>query len=116
MLVGRTGKETTDRHRVTIDFLRWLDPGEGISTNSTPVVSIDNGAWQEGAPPATTLPADTTPLVVFEVDTLDANTKLEFLLDAGTPGLVYLVSTMITGSTSGRIQTTEFRVHIEPVP
>lgn len=116
MLVGRTGKETTDRHRVVVDFMRWLDPGEGVMTLSAPVVSIDNGAWMEGAPPATTLPADTTPLTVYAVNMIDSNTKAQFLLDAGTPSLVYLVSVIATGSTSGRLQTVEFRVHIEPAP
>ena len=116
MLVGRTGKETTDRHRVVIDFLRWLDPGEGIEAMTDPTIVVDNGAWVEGAPPIQNLPEDTTPLTVFSVALIDANTKMQFLLDAGTPSLVYLVSTIATGNISGRMQTIEFRVHIEPVP
>jgi hypothetical protein len=116
MLVGRTSKETTDRHRVVIDWLRWLDPGEGLTAVSDPVVVVDNGAWVESAPPVQTPPEDTTPLTVFSMTMLDTNTKVQFLLDAGTPSLVYLVSIMATGGASGRIQTVEFRVHIEPAP
>jgi hypothetical protein len=55
-------------------------------------------------------------MVLFSRNLLDANTKAEFLLDAGTPGVTYLVSFIATGSTSGRLQTIEFRVHIEPAP
>ncbi len=116
MLVGRTGKETTDRHRVVVDFIRWLDPGEGVSAISEPTVAVDTGAWMEGAPAVATPPADTTPMIVYSHSMMDANTKAQFLLDAGTPSLVYLVSFIATGSTSGRMQTIEFRVHIEPVP
>jgi hypothetical protein len=115
MLVGRTSKETTDRHRVVIDFMRWLDPGEGVSGLTIPVITVDNGSWQEGAPPGPP-PDDITSMVLFSRNLLDANTKAEFLLDAGTPGVTYLVSFIATGSTSGRLQTIEFRVHIEPAP
>ena len=116
MLVGRTSKETTDRHRVVIDFLRWLDPGEGLLDVTDPIITLDSNAWVEGAPPVQTPPEDTTPLSLFSMNLLDTNTKVQFLLDAGTPSLVYTVSVIGTGGASGRKQTVEFRVHIEPAP
>ena len=47
---------------------------------------------------------------------LDANTKAEFLLDAGTADLVYTVVCLATGATSGRIQTVMFTVEVQDTP
>lgn len=120
MLVGRTFKETNDRARVVIDFLDWLDPGEGISATSSITISPDTGAWQQLNPAVdmNSMPADTTPLVVHSTVPMDATTKLIILLDAGTPGLVYLGSFTATGSTSGRITSIDFSVavHVPELP
>jgi hypothetical protein len=114
MLVGSATKETTDRSRVTIDFFDWLDPGEGISATTDPVVSLDTaGTWGDTVPSEA---ADTSPLTVFSATLVDANTKMTLLLDGGTVGLVYLVSFTALGSTSGRYQTVEVRISIQGVP
>lgn len=114
MLVGRISKETTDRARLVVDFLDWLDPGEGISATGSVTLAPDTGAWQQDNPASdpTAMPADTTPLTVHSAVTMDATTKLVLLLDAGTPGLVYLGSVLATGGTSGRIKTIDFSVAV----
>lgn len=114
MNYGRTSKEPQDRHRVVVDFLEWLDPGEAVSEVSTPTVSVAESVWDQTVP-VPPLP-DPTPLEVFSVSMLDANTKVEFLLDAGTPNLVYTVTCLATGSTSGRIQTVAFAVELQDTP
>jgi hypothetical protein len=118
MLVGSTSKETTDLARVVIDFLEWLDPGEAVASTTTPVVAVDTtGAWSQMLPAnPPVVPVDTTPLTVSSTTMADANTKLIVLLAAGTPGLVYLVSFIATGSTSTRRQTIEFRVAVQAAP
>lgn len=116
MLVGTTAKENPDLARVVVDFLDWLDPGEAVSAFTTPVVSVDAfGAWSDNLA-NTVQPTDTTPLTVASTTQVDANTKLVFLLAAGTPGIVYLVSFVVTGSVSGRQQAIEFRVAVEAAP
>lgn len=115
MNYGRTAKETQDRHRVVVDFFEWLDPGEAVSDVSTPVVSVATSVWDQTTPDIPPS-ADPTPLTVFSVTMLDASTKAEFLLDAGSPDLVYTVTCLATGSTSGRIQTVAFTVELQDTP
>lgn len=115
MLVGKTSKETNDRTRVVVDFIDWLDPGEAFELDNAPAVAVDSGAWSSAAPPVDP-PDDTTPLTVFSSTMADSDTKVIFLLDAGTPGLTYLVSFLAVGSISGRFLTTEFRVAVQEAP
>ena len=104
MLVGTSSKETTDLSRVVVDFLDWLDPGEAVAAFTTPIVSLIGAG------------IDTTPMTVSSSVLADAATKLIFLLAAGTPGLVYQVSFVATGSISGRKLTTEFRMKVQLPP
>lgn len=107
MLVGRSKKESTDRARVVLDLFDWLDPGEGIAVVSTPVITLD---------PSLSDQADPTPLSMVAVTLLDAATKIQFLLDAGTPGLNYGVKCQATGAVSGRRQSLEFNIAINELP
>lgn len=116
MLVGSSAKETTDLARVVVDFFDWLDPGEGVSATTTPVVTLDTAGSWSNTNATTPPPVDSTPLTVFSTTMLDATTKMAFLLAAGTPGLVYLVSFVATGSTSARQQTIEFRIMVQQAP
>jgi hypothetical protein len=104
MILGRTEKLSTDRHRVVVDMYDWLDPGEGISDVGPVTIGLDSGSWAD-APFSETLVVDVFPLTVFSTHMMDANTKVVFLFDAGTPELVYLVTFVVTGGTSGRKQT-----------
>lgn len=117
MLVGISAKENPDRSRVVVDFLDWLDPGEGVSATTTPVITVDaTGGWSCSDPALNPAPADTTPLTLVSVTMMDATTKAVLLLDAGTPGLTYLVSFVATGGTSGRKQAIEVRMTIIAAP
>lgn len=117
MLVGRSAKENPDRARVVVDFLDWLDPGEGVSATTTPAITVDvAGSWSCSNPGSGPAPADTTPLALVSLTMMDATTKAVLLLDAGTPGLVYLISFVATGGTSGRKQAIEIRMTVMAAP
>jgi hypothetical protein len=111
MILGRTEKLATDRHRVVVDLYDWLDPGEGISDVGPVTIGLDSGAWAD-TPFSDTLVVDVSPLSVFSTHMMDANTKIVLLLDAGTPELVYLVTFTVTGGTSGRIQTVALTIAV----
>lgn len=111
MILGRTEKLATDRHRVVVDMYDWLDPGEGISNVGAITVGLDSGAW-ENSPFAETLVVDVSPLTVFSQTMMDANTKVVLLLDAGTPDLVYMLTFVVTGGTSGRMQTVALTIAV----
>jgi hypothetical protein len=81
---------------------------------TAPVIGLDSGAWENTQPPGgSTPPADTTPLIVVSLTMQDANTKVVILFGAGTPELVYLVTFLATGSTSGRIQTVAVTIAVQ---
>jgi hypothetical protein len=115
MLVGSTTKENPDRRRVTVDFIDWLDVGESVSVATPPVVTVDtSGPWYT-SPPAVPV-VDATPLTVYSTTMVDASTKMVLLLDAGTPGVVYLITALATGSISGRKEVIEVRVSVAVPP
>jgi len=118
MLVGRITKENSDESRVTVDFSAWLDAGEVVTQVSNQLVIQGAFGWNLTQPPWTAqpIPYDPTPITVAALGIITSGTQVQFLLNAGTPGMAYTFQFVAWGSTSKRKKTVEVGVQLTGVP
>ena len=107
MMTGRITKDSAELRRVTIDFSKWLDTNETVSAVSSPGVVVQNATvWSQGGELVQAAPVqivDATPLQVSSIAVMPGGTEVRLMLSAGTPGLVYAVTFLATGSASARV-------------
>ena len=120
MFVGAIVKEISDHSRVTVDYSKWLDPGESIQAVISNTIALGTSGWglqpyssQNPPPPP---PPDPTPLVFQSVELVNNATAVLMMLDDGTQGNAYTVTLVVHASPSLRELTVEVAVNILGVP
>src|SRR5262245_34534065 len=110
--LGPVGKENLDVIRLIYDWSCWLDTGEHLAQIDFPSIQAlpyggSSTNLRQDYPPDTqdagTNPPDTYPLMVLsEAITGSPGNFAEIKLVAGTPGFSYVVSYVVTGSSTQR--------------
>lgn len=118
---GPATKENMDIIRLVFDFSCWLEPNEGIGSITFPVIlaepKLPVPPWQNDYPLDNTSVAypldDIYPLAVASEAITGLSSKVEVRVGAGTPGMTYVVSTIVTAATTGRRKQVDCLVTIE---
>lgn len=105
-------KDSAEKVRRDFDFSKWLDSAETISTLSLSAIVVEGGFGV--GPPPVTLPTDTTPLTINTSNSINADTGIRILWQAGTPGLTYKSTFIVTGSSSSRVKQVDVFVTVRP--
>jgi hypothetical protein len=121
--LGPVGKENLDVIRIIYDWSCWVDTNEHLAQIDFPTIQALPYAastihWRQDYPPDTqaadTQPPDTYPLrVLSEAITGSPGNVAEIKLVAGTPGFSYVLSYVVTGSTTQRRKQIDTLINIE---
>lgn len=124
---GPVHKENLDIIRLLFDFHCWLeddgDLAEPIAAVSYPVIGVEPKTpippWQNDYPldnsSVTAPPAeDTYPLSVMSVAISTDASRVEVRLQAGTPGLTYVISVIGSSATTKRRKQVDCFIYVEP--
>jgi hypothetical protein len=103
---GPITKENLDVTLLTFDFTCWLNTGETIGALAQPAIKLEGAVpippWQNDYPldntSVTRPPADTYPLMIQSAAIASTATQVQVRVSAGTPGLNYVVSVVVTSS------------------
>jgi hypothetical protein len=122
---GPIGKENLDVIRMTYDFSCYLETDEVVQEVQFPTIAVApsttpvNQNWRTDyrpdcpPPAATEIPPDTYPLKVVSEAIADAGKSIQVKVNAGTPGLTYVLGFVTVGGTTLRRKQVDTLIWID---
>jgi len=123
---GPVTKENMDVTMLVFDFSCWLEnaddaTSEPISAVIYPMVGLADTSsigsfridYPVDCPETRTLPPDDYPLTVQSVEITDSATEVNVRVSAGTPGLTYVVSVIVSSASTKRRKQVDALVNVE---
>lgn len=123
---GPISKENLDITRLNFDFTCWLEDQEDATTEPIsaviyPVIGVESNlgkVWQadyplDGAPGPPPPISDDFPLTVQSVEISEGAKEVNVRVSAGTPGLTYIVSVVVSSATTKRRKQVDALVYVE---